>query len=116
MMQYISTDVKKLLKELMNYFKNRLLKEKDFIIWASTSNTCKILNTTADELYSLRKHNQLSEHVDFVKIDNNRKRSPLKYNLQKLCMKLYGCSLETFTDPDFNYQKWVSNKFDKQNV
>ena len=97
----------------MNYFKNRLLKERDADIWASTSNTCKILNLTADALYALRKHNQISEHVDFVKIDKNRQRSPLKYNLQKLCMKVYGLSLETFTDPDFNYKKWVSNKFNK---
>ena len=97
------------------YFKNRLIKQKEDDIWASTSNTSKILNLTPDSLYALRKHKQIIENVDFKKINKNRQRSPLKYNLQKLCLKVYGLSLETFTDPDFDYKKWLSTQYERRN-
>ena len=97
-------------------FKNRLVKEK--IVWESNKNTAKILKTKESELAAARKwkgKGGLIEGKHYIRTNKNNKRSPIKYNLQETCKAFYGVDLYLFTNPNFNYNLYVYEEWEKMN-
>lgn len=92
-------------------FKNRLVKQEPIYTWVSSIETMRILELSEYKLYNARKkveRNQLIEGVHYKRVPRYFRQpinynSPIKYNLEKTCLRIHFIDLKIFTDPNFKF-------------